>query len=836
MNKVLYSFRFFMVAVMLCLSVQLMSQSNQYLHFDRVDDWVSTPNGESYILNSTQGVSMAGWFFSDDLSYGQGMMGFRGGATEFYMIQIGDGKLECRYISSTGFHEYVGPANTIIPQVWQHLALVYNGSTLTLYVNGNVKGSAAASGVLTDGTVPFAIGKSPVGSFQFYFGGRADEVSVWNKGLTQTEIQDMMQNELTGSEAGLQMYYKFNQGVPGGNNTAITKLTSEVESPARDGDLLNFALTGNSSNFLGTLDPSFQAIAFPPIPNKLTTSEPFTIEATATSGLPVSFAIISGPATIDGNLITLSGDTGLVTVEATQPGGGQYNAATPVRQRFMVLSPTLHVPEIDIRHPLAGDVYMSSLSPLELATVSEITYPELFFVANVKFIINGQTIMARNYWNGHYTGWWTPPAYGNYVLEVQSTNNFGAVSSKTVAINIAPTATNMDVIAVQDVLINTANNSKVVTAELPSFLAAFDTIMATLTVSCPAGGCGEWDRVAWIEARGHDGEWYEIIRYITPYGKACSHTINLTDYAMVLRGKIDFRVNCETLDNGYVYDLNLTYKAGTPPYKYSFMQKVWNDTYQFGDYANLQPVELFDYEFPANTEAAKLKLVSTGHGWGSLNTSNAAEFYNATHSIWVDGVKKFDQLNWQDCNPNPDGCQPQNGTWYHDRAGWCPGAIARWFDFDMTQFVAAGNIEMQYKFYENYVDLCHPNHPDCVTGVTCSNCDDGFNPHLIVASHIVTFANSPIIVVGQDQPAMAREAAFNANPNPTKGKIELSLTGNMKIKSAVVSVYNLSGKVVSSFMWDGSTRQIDFTGFPRGLYFIQLQGNGFSEAHKIVLQ
>ncbi|MDD2963613.1 MAG: peptide-N-glycosidase F-related protein [Bacteroidales bacterium] len=836
MNKVLYSFRFFMVAVMLCLSVQLMSQSNQYLHFDRVDDWVSTPNGESYVLNSTQGVSMAGWFFSDDLSYGQGMMGFRGGATEFYMIQIGDGKLECRYISSTGFHEYVGPANTIIPQVWQHLALVYNGSTLTLYVNGNVKGSAAASGVLTDGTVPFAIGKSPVGSFQFYFGGRADEVSVWNKGLTQTEIQDMMQNELTGSEAGLQMYYKFNQGVPGGNNTAITKLTSEVESPARDGDLLNFALTGNSSNFLGTLDPSFQAIAFPPIPNKLTTSEPFTIEATATSGLPVSFAIISGPATIDGNLITLSGDTGLVTVEATQAGGGQYNAATPVRQRFMVLSPTLHVPEIDIRHPLAGDVYMSSLSPLELATVSEITYPELFFVANVKFIINGQTIMARNYWNGHYTGWWTPPAYGNYVLEVQSTNNFGAVSSKTVAINIAPTATNMDVIAVQDVLINTANNSKVVTAELPSFLAAFDTIMATLTVSCPAGGCGEWDRVAWIEARGHDGEWYEIIRYITPYGKACSHTINLTDYAMVLRGKIDFRVNCETLDNGYVYDLNLTYKAGTPPYKYSFMQKVWNDTYQFGDYANLQPVELFDYEFPANTEAAKLKLVSTGHGWGSLNTSNAAEFYNATHSIWVDGVKKFDQLNWQDCNPNPDGCQPQNGTWYHDRAGWCPGAIARWFDFDMTQFVAAGNIEMQYKFYENYVDLCHPNHPDCVTGVTCSNCDDGFNPHLIVASHIVTFANSPIIVVGQDQPAMAREAAFNANPNPTKGKIELSLTGNMKIKSAVVSVYNLSGKVVSSFMWDGSTRQIDFTGFPRGLYFIQLQGNGFSEAHKIVLQ
>ncbi len=94
----------------LFLTVVGRPQSNQYLHFDRVDDWVKVENGESYVTNSTQGVTMAGWFFSDDLSYGQGMMGFRGGSTEFYMIQIGDGKLECRYISSTGFHEYVGPA------------------------------------------------------------------------------------------------------------------------------------------------------------------------------------------------------------------------------------------------------------------------------------------------------------------------------------------------------------------------------------------------------------------------------------------------------------------------------------------------------------------------------------------------------------------------------------------------------------------------------------------------------------------------------------------------------------------------------------------------------
>jgi len=305
---------------------------------------------------------------------------------------------------------------------------------------------------------------------------------------------------------------------------------------------------------------------------------------------------------------------------------------------------------------------------------------------------------------------------------------------------------------------------------------------------------------------------------------------------MVLHGKIDFRVNCETLDNGYIYDLDITYKAGTPPYKYSFMQKIWYDTYQFGDYANLQPVEQVDYEFPANALAAKLKLVSTGHGWGDLNTNNAAEFYNATHTIWVNGTKTFDQVNWQDCNPNPDGCQPQNGTWYYDRAGWCPGAIARWFDFDMSQFVANGNIHLQYKFFENYVDLCHPNHPDCVSGVTCSDCSDGFNPHLIVASHIVSYANSPIVVVGEEKPAIARISAFNANPNPTRGMIEISLTGNVKVDKAKIFLYNLSGKLVHQFDWDGTTRSVNLSGLPKGLYFMQMTGNGISDARKIVIQ
>lgn len=813
----------------------LRAQTNQYLHYDCANrDYVVLENASQYIANKP-GITIAGWFYDDQLGYGQGLMGFRG-TQGFYMIQLADGKVECRFQNSAGtLFEYVAPANTVIPQVWQHFAWMYDGSAIKLYVNGILKGSKPASGTFTATNIAFAIGRSILAGLDFYWCGRTDEVSVWSKALTQAEVQDMMDNELTGQEPGLEMYYKFNQGVPGGNNTSITMLTSQVDSPARDADLINFRMTGETSNFNGTLDPTYQAIAFAPIPNKLNNEPPFAIEATATSGLPVFFNILSGPATVEGNIITLTGAPGLVEVEATQPGGGQYNPAEPVIQRFNVLDPQTHVPDIDIRNPLAGNVYVPVLSPIQLAAISTIDFPELFSVAWVKFRINGQTVDAQNFWNGHFTGWWTPPGYGNYNVEVLSANNFGAVKTETVSISIQPAASNSSAQAFKDIWLNPTQITQTAEANLPSFLGAYDQIIATLNVHCPTGGCGEWDRVAYFEAQDKEGNWVEIIRYITPYGVACSHSIDLTDYMSILQGKTAFRATCPTLDNGFLYDLTLDYRSGTPAYLYSRVKEVWREIFPFGDYANLQPVSDFQYEYPENTVASRLKLVSTGHGWGDLNTSNAAEFYNATHDIYVNGAKKYSQINWNTCNPNPDGCQPQNGTWYHNRAGWCPGSIAPWFNFSLNEYVNAGNITLGYKFFENYVDYCHPNHPNCQTGVTCSDCNDGFNPVLDVASYVISYATSPMIVV-KSEPKPVTENALLVFPNPSNGIFEISLEKTINLKNGEIIIYDNLSRPVKFIPWNGDALTLDLSTHGSGMYFLQVVSPGFSTVKKIVIR
>lgn len=824
-----------MVIGLFFASSGLRAQSNQYLHFNCTNkDHVILQNGSQHIANKP-GITMAGWFLSDNLSYGQGLMGFRG-TQGFYLIQLADGKLECRFQNAAGtLFEYVSPANTIIPGVWQHVAWVYDGSQIILYINGIVKGSKAASGSFTATNIAFTIGRSILGDLNFYWCGGIDEVSVWSKALSKEEIEGMMANELTGQEASLEMYYKFNQGVPEGNNTSITKLISQVYSPERDGDLVNFVLTGSSSNFVGTLDPSYQAISFDPISNKLISEPPFALTATSTSGLPVSLAVLSGPATIEGNMLTLTGEAGLVEIEATQEGDDTFDPAEPVVQRFHVLDPQTHLADIEIRHPLQGDVVMPAVNYIQLAAISTIQFPELFSVEWLNFSINGQVIEAEKHQDGHFTAWWLPQAHGEYTIEIHSANNFGAVKIQTVPINIVPAATNVAVQAFSGIYLNPTNFTETAEANLPSYVGAYDQIIGTLIVECPPGGCGAWDREAYLEAMDKEGNWIEIVRYITPYGKACSHSINLTDYMSILQGKTKFRITYSTYDNGYIYNFLLEYRAGTPEYLYSKVTEIWRERFPFGDYANLQPVPAIAYTYPPNTQASTLKLVSTGHGWGATNTSNAAEFYNAKHDIYVNGSKKFEQHNWNVCNPNPDGCQPQSGTWYHNRAGWCPGAIAPWFNFNMNDMVQHSTVNLGYVFFEGYVDFCHPNHPDCVTGVTCSDCNDGFNPVLDVACNMVAFSNTPFTVIDNIE-TFEKTTALNVFPNPSNGLFEVSLISSSQVKNAEIIVYDNLSRPLQRYDWNGQALSIDLRNKPTGLYYVKVVTPEWSEVKKVVVK
>lgn len=80
------------------------------------------------------------------------------------------------------------------------------------------------------------------------------EVRIWNTARTGNQISTNKANELALPQTGLVSYYKFNQGIAGGNNASETILIDELG--LNNGTLNDFSLTGATSNWLSdnTLD------------------------------------------------------------------------------------------------------------------------------------------------------------------------------------------------------------------------------------------------------------------------------------------------------------------------------------------------------------------------------------------------------------------------------------------------------------------------------------------------------------------------------------------------------------------------------------------------------
>ena len=98
--------------------------------------------------------------------------------------------------------------------------------------------------------------------------------------------------------------------------------------------------TSNTANI--NVIKADQSIAFAPIADTAYGAIPIPLVATSSFGLPVSFSVISGPATIiDGNLVVTG--AGTITVRATQTGDESINAAAPVDVTFNVAKARLTV-------------------------------------------------------------------------------------------------------------------------------------------------------------------------------------------------------------------------------------------------------------------------------------------------------------------------------------------------------------------------------------------------------------------------------------------------------------------------------------------------------------
>jgi len=92
---------------------------------------------------------------------------------------------------------------------WHHAVATYEGSTLSLYIDGELESQN------TSVTTPPSDTTIEIGSFNGgngSFNGEMAELSIWNKALTPSEITKIIHSSLKGNESGLVGYWPLDEG------------------------------------------------------------------------------------------------------------------------------------------------------------------------------------------------------------------------------------------------------------------------------------------------------------------------------------------------------------------------------------------------------------------------------------------------------------------------------------------------------------------------------------------------------------------------------------------------------------------------------------------------
>ncbi len=203
---------------------------NSALSFDGIDDFVEMANAFSdwqdfsfsMWLNHTKGNAFSG-LISDANSFPSNDL--------FLNVNQSSVGLKADKSGSTLFNCYLPEVNYPNPSLvnnqnfqgdWKHLVLSKGGNTLYLFLNGNMIQSftVSASNVGYHANNP-VFGKLTDGAYSIqYMQGYLDDIGIWNRALTECEIQDLYNAQL--NSASLSISAGADQSICAGDNVTLS--------------------------------------------------------------------------------------------------------------------------------------------------------------------------------------------------------------------------------------------------------------------------------------------------------------------------------------------------------------------------------------------------------------------------------------------------------------------------------------------------------------------------------------------------------------------------------------------------------------------------------------
>ncbi len=190
-------------------------------------------------------------------------------------------------------------------------------------------------------------------------------------------------------------------------------------------DIAGFARIRDEIVDIGAYELPSNSITFPEIPAQAITNT-VVLSASASSGLPVSFVVASGPGILTNDVYLTFSSTGSVSVVASQGGDGDWDPAPDVTNTFEVFIR----PIVVITNPVDGLEVYGEVTSIAVsgtnneAVVGMMSWENAANGANDTFSASELTFLAPN----------VPLSFGTNVISVQGGNGVGVVASDSISI------------------------------------------------------------------------------------------------------------------------------------------------------------------------------------------------------------------------------------------------------------------------------------------------------------------------------------------------------------------------------------------------------------------
>ncbi|MGK2863145.1 MAG: LamG-like jellyroll fold domain-containing protein [Chitinophagaceae bacterium] len=203
---------------------------NFTLNFNGTTQYISIPDQNSIDLSTN--FTIEGWIYPTGSAY-DGIIVNKENSYE--IARFNDGTLQFALSASGLGNDWTWINTGLVTPLneWSHFAMIKSGTTVTFYLNGSSSSNHISQPAsLSPNSSELRIGNRS--GLSQYFGGRIEEIRIWNTSRTQSEVKASMFNKnLANNAAGMVAYYRMNEG------SGTTTINSCTNSAGINGTLIN---------------------------------------------------------------------------------------------------------------------------------------------------------------------------------------------------------------------------------------------------------------------------------------------------------------------------------------------------------------------------------------------------------------------------------------------------------------------------------------------------------------------------------------------------------------------------------------------------------------------